>query len=540
MPVPAPRGNSRISPPLPLPLHFALLPSLLPTRNLSPLLYVLINDVPVYLTLDPSHSPHLSLLPLFLVLKPLSPLTILSSLHLKPSEYTLIVDGAAPFVDIWVGRSVARRVCEQLGVGRLFFELDGGSSGAKGKRKGLLGDLVADALSWDEGISVGHNWIPSSAHIPSSTYSLSTLLSTPFTNLSLIEDGRYISTSLDPDSRARLVRESQFGDPSKIRAGEWRDAWDRIIRLSDLAWRQFVLHPSKPSTTSAVERSETLEEPLTFNLSTSPDLLHLLLPMIPTLIYAQSPTPSCPFALSDLDYLINCSPPPPPAVNLTNIIRSLLPSWKIGGVKEDEKMLQYKARMGLSLAELVGGIMVSSWITGRGNVQSKEAGSGSSMVTLKVENLQQDDERDDSEMRERQDDWSKTVEELERCRGGSPEPQAISTLLSRSSQSANRHSSSSRRKSVRSRSWTTEKSLSRSPTTRHTRKMTGSFELDDGSVERRADGTSADEGSRTEVISDIMTENMQSETMRGWYPFVTLGLAIVAGLLMGYIGPLIE
>ncbi|WWD17696.1 hypothetical protein CI109_102137 [Kwoniella shandongensis] len=543
----------RISPPLPLPIHFALLPSLLPTRNLSPLLYVLINNIPIYLTLDPSHAPHFSLLPLFLALNPCSPLTILSSLQLRPNEYTLTLGGVVPFVDIWVQREVGKRVCEKLGVGRLFFEEDGndgqpmrskgrgnGQSTRKGKGKGLLGDMVAEALSWDEGGSIGHNWIPASAQIPSSIYSLSTLLSTPFSTISLIEDGRYITTSIDVDTRARMIREAQFGDPSKIREGDWGDGWEKIIRLSDLAWKRFLLHPSKPPINPSVNRSHSHthipKHSHKLATMTETDLIHSLLPTIPTIIQPQSPSLSFPFALTDLERLLtHPTSDTPPRTTLISLLLSFLPTWKSSNALDDEKRLQYEARMGLSLAELLGGILVSSWSATRGAGKVEEVNvKGERTITLKIENVEDSTEDDDevgpSRNGRSQGGWSQTVERLEYLRGGSPEPQRPA---------GSRQHSSKRRKSV-------------SPVvgSRPPKERTWSRNHDIGGPDRGNDGTERmddrdqneyddpDEG--MEVDSAGRMEDMQSETMRGWYPFVTLGLAIVAGLLMGYIGPLLE
>ena len=116
------------------------------------------NERPIYLTLTPSHQPHLSFLPLLLSLTPpITPLHLLTTFHLSPKDYSIDVDGIAPFVDIWVEWGTARTVCEELGVARLFWDTNGakGSEG-DGGGKGLLSETVRRAVSWDEGGCFGH------------------------------------------------------------------------------------------------------------------------------------------------------------------------------------------------------------------------------------------------------------------------------------------------------------------------------------------------------------------------------------------------
>jgi hypothetical protein len=105
------------------------------------------NDIPVYLTLPPSHPPHLSLLPLILALTPTSPIHILRLL--PPSSYTLTLDGLAPWTDIWVPYKTARELCEVLGFGRLFWD-------EERKGRGMLDDRVGEAVSWEEDGAVCH------------------------------------------------------------------------------------------------------------------------------------------------------------------------------------------------------------------------------------------------------------------------------------------------------------------------------------------------------------------------------------------------
>ena len=47
---------------------------------------------------------------------------------------------------------VARRVCEDFGVGRLFWD-------DKDPGRGLLGEGVQEAVSWDEEGAIGHKYV---------------------------------------------------------------------------------------------------------------------------------------------------------------------------------------------------------------------------------------------------------------------------------------------------------------------------------------------------------------------------------------------
>lgn len=157
-------ARSNVSAPLPLPVHFILLPSLLPTKSLTPLLYSFIvnyyslkpclthvadkqNGAPIYLTLLPTHSPHLSLLPLLIALFPTSPLHLIKLFH--PSEYSHDLQGNAPFADIWVPLERAKELCRQLGVDRLFWD-------EKREGVGLLAERVNGAVSWEEDGAICH------------------------------------------------------------------------------------------------------------------------------------------------------------------------------------------------------------------------------------------------------------------------------------------------------------------------------------------------------------------------------------------------
>jgi len=62
------------------------------------------------------------------------------------------LNGAAPVVDIWVEWQLAMRICEKLGVSRLFW--DQGQ-----EQKGLLSEITKGAVSWDEGNTIGHKSI---------------------------------------------------------------------------------------------------------------------------------------------------------------------------------------------------------------------------------------------------------------------------------------------------------------------------------------------------------------------------------------------
>ncbi|WWC86435.1 uncharacterized protein L201_001312 [Kwoniella dendrophila CBS 6074] len=348
-----------ISPPLPLPIHFDLLPSILPGRTLCPVFYVLIDTIPIYLTLDPSNRPHLSLLPLFLTLNlTSSPLSILSTLHLKPNspildpgtekDYSLTLNGIAPFKDIWVPINLAKKICENLNVNRLFWD-DNDLS------KGLLSVLMNEIQSWDDGLAIGHNWLPPSAQLPKSAYSLSTLLATPLAGLDVIQDNRYITTPLDEDTRSHIRRSAQAGNPSRIREGKWAEAWDGILTSSDLAWKEFLLYPSIPP---------TIDKPSHVPLShpKDSDIFHAILPVLSTLINPQSALPSYPFTLTDLQVLFDLSPLPSiPQGGLTSIVSSFLITNKDKKNIQKLEEKEYKARLGICLNDFVGGILFSSF-----------------------------------------------------------------------------------------------------------------------------------------------------------------------------------
>ena len=166
----ATRGKRKagISRPLPLPVNFTLLPSLLPTRALTPVLYSCVvsylarqvvterladaqNGLPIYLTVLPTHSPHLSFLPLLISLFPTSPLHLIKLFppHETANSYSHDLQGNAPFVDIWVPLPRARELCRQLGIDRLFWD-------DKRPEVGLLSQRVGDAISWEEENAICH------------------------------------------------------------------------------------------------------------------------------------------------------------------------------------------------------------------------------------------------------------------------------------------------------------------------------------------------------------------------------------------------
>ena len=74
---------------------------------------------------------------------------ILTALKLTNRDYSIDLDGAAPYPDLWVPWSVARRICDRLGVSKLFWDENDGE-------RGLLSEAVKDAVSWDEGVTIGH------------------------------------------------------------------------------------------------------------------------------------------------------------------------------------------------------------------------------------------------------------------------------------------------------------------------------------------------------------------------------------------------
>ncbi|WVQ97607.1 hypothetical protein IAU59_004721 [Kwoniella sp. CBS 9459] len=449
----------QITPPLPLPVHFTVLPSLYPNKPLSPVLYVLINDVPIYLTLDPTHPPHMSLLPLFMTLSPTSPLQILASLRLAPEHYSLTMDGIGPYIDIWAPLSLAREVCSQLGVGRLFWDGDD-------PLRGLLGLGVDDAMSWDDSEGIGHNWLPPTSQLPRSAYSLASLMATPMTGPSIIQDNRFITTPLDHHIRKELLSKSQKNNHSKIREGKWAEAWDDVLILTDAAWREYLTYPSTPPTSHAVPRTSLQK----IERGRGSELLYSLLPQLPALLHSsQKPTYS--FSLPDLHRLLRSSPATiphsakvPRPLDLTSprrVVVSLVSSllqYRQPDTSEQERQIEerrmlderrYKARMSLSLAEHLGGVMMSGFIAthmiankGKGGKardklekqekereQKEDDATGMYIWVERVEALMKENSTAEelSGLGDKEKDhWSDMIQFLEARRGGSPPPDSPS------------------------------------------------------------------------------------------------------------------
>ncbi|OCF41857.1 hypothetical protein I317_04367 [Kwoniella heveanensis CBS 569] len=455
-------GKSRkvqITPPLPLPIHFTVLPSLYPNKPLSPVLYVLVNDIPIYLTLDPAQPPHMSLLPLFMTLSPTSPLQILASLRLAPEHYSLTMEGIAPYIDIWAPLSLAREVCAKLGVGRLFWD-------DEDPLRGLLGMEVDDAMSWDDGEGIGHNWLPPTSQLPRSAYSLSSLMSAPISGPAIIQDNRFITTPLDHHVRIEILDESANNNHSKIREGKWAEAWDDLLILTDAAWREYLTHPSTPPTSHLCPRS-SLEK---IERGRGSELLYSLLPQLPALLHSsQKPTYS--FSLPDLHRLLRSTSittwqpaKAPKPLDLTSphriivsVVSHLLqyrqPDTTTQYREQAERRMldemRYKARMSLSLAEHLGGVMMSGFLAthmvdrktksggksskGKDKIKDKEKereqkednATGMYIWIERVEALEKEDptanEKSGLGQKDKQD-WSSMIQSLEQQRGGSPPP----------------------------------------------------------------------------------------------------------------------
>ncbi|WRT64332.1 uncharacterized protein IL334_001264 [Kwoniella shivajii] len=422
MPIATSKSRDRhipISPPLPLPVHFGLLPTLSPGKTLCPLFYVLIDNIPIYLTLDPSHKPHISLIPLFLTLNPLSPLSILSTLHIQPSDYSLSLEGIAPHIDIWVPIVLARKICGNLGKGveRLFWD-------ENDPKKGLLGRIIGEVESWDDGLAVGHNWLPPSSQIPKSSYSLSSLSSTPLKGIDIIQDNRYITTPLDDDTRNRIIRNGQDKNPSKIREGIWKDSWNGIIALSDKAWKEFLLYPSIP-----LFPPNTPPGPSSLPQSSQSNIVHDILPLIPLLIYQESSPPTYPFTLSDLSVLFDASPLLARDTSILSTLTSLTTSKKSRERALTLQEKQYKARLGICLAETIGGIMVSTWQASLGRKHHHHPSKGDTKgVLVFIEKVDFPDEEITTVkngLNKKRTHWEDTMEDLESRRGSSPPRQQV-------------------------------------------------------------------------------------------------------------------
>lgn len=84
----------------------------------------------------------MSFLPIILALRiAYTPLSLLVEYGLTPNQYSLDVDGVAPWADLWVPLDTARKIIRDIGASRLFWDDRG---------RGLLGK-VGDAVSWEEG-----------------------------------------------------------------------------------------------------------------------------------------------------------------------------------------------------------------------------------------------------------------------------------------------------------------------------------------------------------------------------------------------------
>ncbi|ORX37398.1 hypothetical protein BD324DRAFT_447564 [Kockovaella imperatae] len=333
-----PSQGPKPSVPLPLPIHFGALPTRLPGKTLIPVLSTLINSVPIYLTLSPTHEPHLSVLPLLLSLvPPLAPLQILTTLKLHQGEYSLELNGEAPFIDFWVSFDKAREICDYLGVSRLFWD-------EKDKAKGLLGKDVQRAVSWDESHALGHNWLPSPASLPPSSYSLSALLDTPFGSISLIPGERCITSPIDDGRRSYLRSKAVSDNPSQIRPGHWHEAWDALLTWTIEAWEGYIENPSQPDPGPSSRRRPAAPQTL---LSLMPVLLSPNQPAFtpsPYDIYALRPSKSEPKSIvqNAWELLWQVSP----------LYRQPLP---------EVRATQRQARVNLGLAESVGLTMVAMW-----------------------------------------------------------------------------------------------------------------------------------------------------------------------------------
>ncbi|WVR06043.1 hypothetical protein IAU60_003071 [Kwoniella sp. DSM 27419] len=420
---PGDRGSKS---PLPLPVHFALLPSMLPSKTLSPVLYVLVNKIPIYLTLDPSRSPQLSLLPLFLALQPISPVNIFTSLYLLPSQYSLTLDGIAPHLDIWVSLSTARKVVHSLGADTLFWD-------SANPTRGLLAAGVDHAMSWDDGDGIGHNWMPPPSQIPRAAYSLASLSSSSLLGVSVIRDSRYIVTPLDQHIRAEIIRRGGKSDHSHIREGPWGPAWSSLLTLTDGAWKAYLANPSIPTKTSITNKTGGMDD--------ESELLYFLLPSLPTLLNP-SQTSLFPFALTDLQKLFDeptsRSPTAPRrplhqvmSTALTSIPSLLVPFLPSTRSAEDltAETNKYRARLKLSLVELLGSIMVSAWVriregpsadTDEKDRRGEKKGSFIWIETVPLVPPSSSTWRAPIDMAK---DWSEIMILLEQKRAGSPPPE---------------------------------------------------------------------------------------------------------------------
>ncbi|WWD09614.1 hypothetical protein V865_007742 [Kwoniella europaea PYCC6329] len=532
----------------------------------------------------------MSLLSLFLTLHPISPLSILSTLHLRPdSDYSLTLKGIAPFVDIWVSLSLARTICESLNVERLFWdEMD--------PTKGLLSKIMGEIQSWDEGLAIGHNWLPPSKQLPKSAYSLSTLLSTPLTGVDIIQDNRYITTPLDDGSRTRMAKDAETHNPSKIRDGKWHEVWDGIIALSDLAWNEFLLYPSIPPIPDKPSHI-----PLSHPIET--DILHTILPLIPSLINHESPLPTYPFNLNDLQILVDSKPLPSIKPSLYSMVSSLVASRK-----ETERMAkleenEYKARLKICLAECLGGIMISTLlsqlhphdetVSGRERGRRRSSDNGIYVFVEKPDHFdltdidlspsrqqqhqqqqqqqQQLQKKDQGRKRDKvgsgsqnrdkhhhhqdpKDNWMKTIESLEERRGASPHPQdqlqkdpIHERRRSHSSRSTSQsdlqahsplHLKEDKRRFPKS---THHQSLHKTPLSPPT-----SQERKPGTISSEPESGSTATPPHYRVIESIdqfplgdwswtgSSKLMLSENKDGWQPYRILGIAILLGWVLGH------
>ncbi|EIW72558.1 hypothetical protein TREMEDRAFT_58729 [Tremella mesenterica DSM 1558] len=246
---------------------------------------------------------------------------------------------------MWVPYDTARRVCKQMGAGRLLWSVTPGEEG-----KGLLSLSMRDAISWEEGGPDGrlcHNWLPAKSHLPTSAYSLDALLNTPFPSISIIPDDRYMTTGMDPNRRAKLLNDAVKVDQSSIRGDQGR-AWELVLKWSASAWQDFLQYPSIPPSPRLKKK---IDPDLLYNLRN----VHALLPLL-------APDSSYTPTLDDLSHLLHSEHQS--SSSDWSIWDSLPFPWPwrpTQGVRLTQRDLERRARINLGLAEVAGDILIESW-----------------------------------------------------------------------------------------------------------------------------------------------------------------------------------
>ena len=372
-----------------------------------------------------------------------------------------------------------------------------------------------------------------------------------------------------------------MNDPSGIRAGEWGEAWEGLLRWSVLLVSSFrrcegskitgLVHgrisfafPCVTDHSVKVRTNDKQSKPnpdikttpsLIPNLSTIPTILHDLLPRIPNLL-APNTHPSYALTLPDLTLLLSPVPilPTPSLVShLISVVLSLSPfraPQDISYSRAEVKQRELHARANLAMAETVGWVMIGALRLGQsakpvaadGGRRSHHLAERGPLDEEGEERLIAEEPRGVPNGRrpssEDEVDREKTIEDLERRRGGSPP-------------TTRRHRSSDVPDPIQERS--SNQIRERSPTVQktHRRQLDDDQDDDDEYDFDDEDALTEDEGILERAVrkgdetmrrgKDLIMEEAQdmvllSENQDGWGMYVSMVAVVALALVLGMIG----